>query len=690
MKKSLTAPIQYLKGIGPKRAKAFSNLGINTIEALLYYFPRRYEDRTNFISISKLREGETYTIKAQVLAKGEHQSFRRKGFSVIEVAVGDSTGKISCVWFNQPYLKEYFKVGSNLILYGRVEQYGDRLQMNSPEFEIVSTDRDESLNIGRITPIYSLPKGLTQRHLRQVVKYALDECLSKVVDFLPYDIRSRCSLLNLAKSIINIHFPDNLDTQSEAYRRLAFDEFFLFQLPLALRKLRKKEKTGIAHKVEGELINTFMEGLPFQLTSAQERVIEEIKSDMAKPFAMQRLLQGDVGSGKTVVATIASLIAIQGGYQAVFMAPTEILTRQHYEKISCQSKEIRVGLLTSSANKREKEKLYQEIKEGKIDLVIGTHALLEEAVRFKNPGLIIIDEQHKFGVGQRALLPAKGANPDVLIMTATPIPRTLAITLYGDLDVSVINELPPGRIAVKTMHFSRKNNFSAYEIARAQLRLGCQAYIVYPVINESYVLDIKGAKKMYNELKSGEFKEFRLGLIHGRLKQSEQDEIMLKFQQKELDVLVSTTVLEVGIDIANATCMIVESAERFGLSQLHQLRGRVGRGRQESSCILISDPRTPQAEARLEAMIKYSDGFRIAEEDLKIRGPGEFFGSRQSGLSELRIANPLTQMQLLKKAREEAIRLINIDSHLALRPNLGVREKLLQRFPEYEKLMVVG
>ena len=523
----------------------------------------------------------------------------------------------------------------------------------------------------------------------------LDEYLPQINDFLPYDIRSRCSLANLAKALINIHFPENPDMHNEAYKRLSFEEFFLFQLPLALRKLRKKAKAGISHKVDGELVNTFIESLPFRLTASQQKVIEEIKSDMAKPFAMQRLLQGDVGSGKTVVATIAGLIAIQGGYQAAFMVPTEILARQHYEKIKYQVSSIKyqgikIGLLTSSANDKEKKKILKEMSEAKIGLIIGTHALLEESVKFKNLGLIVIDEQHKFGVGQRALLPAKGINPDLLIMTATPIPRTLAITLYGDLDVSVISELPPGRPAVKTMHFTQENKPSAYEIAKGQLRLGYQGYIVYPVIEESYVLDIAGAKKMYAELKSGEFKDYRVGLIHGRLKQNEQDQVMSAFKQRELDLLVSTTVLEVGIDIPDATCMIVESAERFGLSQLHQLRGRVGRGSQESFCILISDCPTPEAKARLAATIKYSDGFHIAEEDLKIRGPGEFFGRRQSGLSELRIADPLRQMQLLKKAREEAIRLINADPGLELRQNIPLRGKLLERFPEYDKLVMVG
>ena len=721
MKKSLETPVRYLKGIGPKRAKSLNKAGIYTIEDLLYYFPRRYEDRTNFSPIRQLQEGRIQTVKAEILAKGSRTSFRRRGFSIIEVAVGDASGKIFCVWFNQPYLKEYFKVGESLILYGKVERYGNRLQMNSPEFEIVSGEDDESLNIGRIVPIYTLAENMTQRSFRKIIRTVADEYLSIVNDFLPFDIRSRNDLLNLAKSIINMHFPESELLQKQAYRRLAFEEFFVFQLPLVLRKLKKKEKAGITHKVEGELVHNFIGSLPFKLTDSQQRVIEEIKQDMHKPEVMQRLLQGDVGSGKTVVATIACVIAIQGGYQVAFMVPTEILARQNYEKIKSQSREvtksqdkvIRIELLTSSADKKEKEKIYQEIRQGKIDLVIGTHALLEEAVEFKNLGLVVIDEQHKFGVGQRALLPKKGVNPvrdrapkvpdgclrqpvsngvnpDVLIMTATPIPRTLAITLYGDLDISVINELPPGRLPIKTFLFGQEKRLQAYAIAKNELKQGRQVYIIYPVIEESYALDIAGAKKMYAELKAGEFKEYKLGLIHGRLKQEEQDLAMLKFKNKELDMLVSTTVLEVGIDIPNATCMIIEHAERFGLSQLHQLRGRVGRGGQESFCMLISDAETEEAKARLEAMVNYNDGFRIAEEDLKIRGPGEFFGKRQHGLAELKIANPLTQMQLLKRAREEAIKLVNLDPRLEMKQNIGLKDKLLQRFPEYEKLMIVG
>ena len=696
MEESLFLPVRYLKGVGPKRASAFEKIGVNTVEDLLYYFPKRYEDRRDPIFISGLKTDKAYTVKAEVLSFAQRRSFQRRGFQVTEITVRDSTGKLCCVWFNQPYLKEYFKAGTNLILHGKPEEYAGRLQMNSPEFEIVS-DEDEPLNIGRLVPVYSCPNGMTQRYLRRIIKKAQDGYLSKIDDFLPFDIRSRENLFNRAKSLINIHFPASQQDQEEAYRRLSFEEFFIFELPLALRKLRRREKAGIAHNVERELADNFIEKLPFELTRGQQKVIAEIRADMAKPAAMQRLLQGDVGSGKTVVAVAACLTAVQGGYQAAFMVPTEVLARQHYEKIrsqlsgaGCQGREIKIGLLTGSAKDKERKKIIKEIEAGRTQIVIGTHALLEESVKFKKLGLIVIDEQHKFGVGQRSLLPEKGSNPDVLIMTATPIPRTLAITLYGDLDVSVINELPPGRIPVKTAHFSKEGKRRAYELARNQILAGSQAYIVYPVIEESYALDIEGAKKMYEELRSGEFRDFRLALIHGRMKQAEQDEIMRDFKKGELDLLVSTTVLEVGIDVPNATCMIVEDAERFGLSQLHQLRGRVGRSSKESFCLLISNASSARSRARFEAMIKYNDGFCIAEEDLKIRGPGEFFGQRQSGLSELKIADPLRQMRLLKRAREAALKLVIKDPGLQQRANRPLKEQLLRRFPAYEKLIMTG
>jgi len=724
MNKPLNTPIQYLKGIGPKKSKSFNEIGIYTIEDLIYYFPRRYEDRTKFCQIAALEESQIQTIRAKVVASNQRQSWKRRRFSILEVIVDDKTGKLSCVWFNQPYLKNYFKPGIELILFGKAERYGSRLQMNSPEFEIISEETHgasscaqgpgESLSIGRIVPIYSLPEGISQRVFRSFVKETLDEFLPKIRDFLPFDVRARSNFLNLAKSLLEIHYPQNLDTQKAAHTRLSFEEFFIFQVLLALRKCRKKDRLGIAHKIDNNQINDFIKNLSFKLTKAQIGVIKEIILDMSVQQPMQRLLQGDVGSGKTIVAIIASIIAMQGGYQVAFMVPTEVLAKQHYEKISYQlsafssQQKIKIGILTSSLGKKEKDNILKDIEEGKIDLIIGTHALLQESVKFKRLGFVVIDEQHKFGVGQRALLPQKGSTekgtpihpigsgstekgcPDVLIMTATPIPRTLSITLYGDLDVSVINELPPGRLPIKTVHFNTRNKYKAYELAIERLTKGEQVFIVYPVIEQSYALDIAGAKKMYEKLKVSDFSQFKVGLIHGRLKQSEQDEIMLKFKNKEIDVLISTTVLEVGIDIANATIMIIEHAERFGLSQLHQLRGRVGRGHLESCCVLVSDTPTEESLARIAAMVKHNDGFIIAEEDLKIRGPGEFFGLRQSGLSELRIADPLTQLQLLKNAREEAINIIKSDPEFSDKQHVLLKQKLVERFPEYEKLVIVG
>jgi len=687
--------IQYLKGVGPKRGSFFAQAGITTIDDLLYYFPRRYVDRTNFTKISQLIEGQSYTVKARILARRQHSSWRKRRLSITEAVIADDTGKISCVWFNQPYLIDSLEPDAALILYGKIERYNKRLQMGNPEFELISEEDEDLLNMGRIVPIYRLPEGISQRAMRQLMKNTLDEFLPKLNDCLPYDLRARNQLLNLAQSLLNIHFPQSLELQQQAYRRLSFEEFLIFQLPLVLRKLKKNQLRGIAHNCTGKLVDEFKLRLPFNFTSAQEKVTAEIKADMQSPRPMHRLLQGDVGSGKTVVATCACLLAVEGGYQAVFMAPTEILARQHYRKIAgqvadlkSQGRAIKIGLLLGAD--KEKLKILQEVKDGSLDIIIGTHALLEDDLKFKNLGLAVIDEQHKFGVGQRSLLPKKGDNPDVLIMTATPIPRTLAITLYGDLDISIINQLPANRVVIKTMHLAPAQNKKGYALAKEQMRLGRQVYIIYPVIEESYALDIAGAKKMFNQLKDGEFKDFRIGLIHGKLKPGEQEEVMNKFARNELQLLVATTILEVGIDISNATCMIIESAERFGLSQLHQLRGRIGRGASESFCVLISDAKTDESKARLEAMVAFNDGFRIAEEDLKIRGPGEFFGSRQHGLAELKIGNLLTQMQLLKNARAEAIKLLNQDASLGNREHLFLKQKLLQRFPNYERLMFVG
>ncbi len=678
--------VQYLKGVGPKRARLFNSVGIVTVEDLIYHFPRRYEDRSNLLPISRLQEGKMQTIRAHILSTRQRRSWRRRGFNIFEIIAGDSTGRISCVWFNQPYLKNYIKIGRDIILYGRVERYSGRLQMVSPEFEIVS-DKDNagsSSDIAGLTPIYKIPDGLTQRYFRRILRGCLEEYLPEVVDVLPYDIRVRNNLLNLAKSLLEIHFPPDMSHLKESYRRISFEEFFLFQIPLILKKLRKKQKQGISHKVDAILLEEFQGRLNFKLTPAQTRVIEEIKKDMSSSYPMSRLLQGDVGSGKTIVALFACLIAIRGGYQAAIMVPTELLARQHYYNSSLLLKDINIVLLVSSLAPSKKIRTYNEIKEGRAQLIIGTHALLEGRLNFKRLGLVVIDEEHKFGVSQRAFLPKRGSNPDVLIMTATPIPRTLAITLYGDLDISVIDEVPPGRKPVVTKFVTDEQRYDVYRFVESKIREGRQAYIIYPIIEESCSLDLRAANQMYLFLKDRVFPDCRVGLVHGQLNAKQQHGVMSEFKAGNIDILVATTVLEVGIDVPNASVMVIEHAERFGLSQLHQLRGRIGRGEFESYCILISQSDSEEARMRIEAMVEYSDGFCIAEEDLKIRGPGEFFGKRQHGLSELRIANPLTQLQLLKRARHEAKRLLRLDPNLEWRQNSALKRKLSERFPGYE------
>ena len=697
MSKNLSTPIQYLKGIGPKKAKMFEKLGIVCVEDLLYYFPKRYEDRSSFKAISALKKGDVQTIKAQVLVKGSKRSFRNRRFSIFELVVSDDTGRISCLWFNQPYLEKLFNVGDNVILYGKIDEYKGKLQISSPEFELLDegeSDKD-SLSMGCVVPIYALTEGLTQRIFRGAVKLVLDEFLTQVKDALPYDIRKKYSLLNLAKSLINIHFPTDITLRESSYRRLAFEEFFLYQLPVLLRKHKSKRKKGISHQINQSLLDKFKESLNFKLTSAQEKVLKEIKQDMSLDKSMQRLLQGEVGSGKTVVACFACLIAISNGYQAAFMAPTEILARQHYQNLLGLIKKLKkqmnfkISLLTSSLDKKAKGAVCRQIKSGKIHLIIGTHSLIQKDVNFKNLGLAVIDEQHKFGVSQRAILPKKGSNPDVLIMTATPIPRTLSLTIYGDLDISCLDELPSGRLPIQTRLYNQAQRREVYKFIESQIEDGRQSYIVYPVIEESFILDLRGAKNMHQKL-SSRFKNFRVGLVHGRMKHLEQEKVMTDFKKGKVDILVATSVLEVGIDNPNATVLVIEHAERFGLSQLHQLRGRIGRGKYQSYCLLIAAPQSREAIARIKVITASNDGFRIAEEDLKIRGPGEFFGKRQHGLTELRIANPITQMHLLKQARDEAVRLIRKDPSLSLRQNVAIKEILKRRFPEYEELILVG
>lgn len=689
----LDTPVRYLKGVGLRCAEIFGRMGITNIESLLFYFPKRYEDYSNFIPLSKLTPGMLCAVKAKVLASSQRMSWAKRGFSLTAVVFGDSTGKVSAVWFNQPYLKNYFLPGTEAILYGKVELYQGGLQLSSPEFELIKkSEGADSFNQGKLVPVYSLSEGITQRYFRKIIKSALDQFIPSLSDILPYDIRNRHKLINYAKSIISIHFPENDAIQKEAYRRLSFEEFFLYQLPILMRKFKRARKKGIAHRVGGDIFNSFYQDLPFKLTNAQNRVLEQIKHDMAAAFPMQRLLQGEVGSGKTILAILAGAIALDGGYQAAFMVPTEILAKQHYEKIkksSAKNKKIKISLLTSSLKAADKSKIYKDIKEGKIDLVIGTHSLLGEELKFKNLGLVIIDEQHKFGVGQRALLPQKGNNPDCLIMTATPIPRTLSLTIYGDLDVSVLDELPQGRILVKTLVYSQDSRSKAYEFIRVQINEGRQAYVVCPNIEEHGLMGLSSVESVYEETKA-RFKEFRVGLLHGKMKYHQQDKVMADFKNGSINILVATTILEVGIDIANASVVLIEDAQVFGLAQLHQLRGRIGRGNYQSYCLLVAQAQGKEAQDRIKVISELSDGFKIAEEDLRIRGPGEFFGRRQHGLTGLKLANPLTQMYLLKAAREEAKTLLRLDLDLVSRQNIGIKHALKKRFPEYEQLLAGG
>jgi ATP-dependent DNA helicase RecG len=708
--------IQYMKGVGPARKKLFENLGVETIEDLFYLFPRRYEDRRKLTQIKDLKLGEWQTVTGMVLAKGGRRTYFNKKHK-FEITVGDDDASILCVWFNQPYLDRYFNVGDRVVLYGRPEVFNKRIQIISPEYEVISGE-DEKLNMGRIVPIYPLTKGMTQRYLRKVVHAALELYGREVRDVLPTEVRARGGLWGILDSLKALHFPDDENAQKEANRRVSFDEFFLFQISVMLRRMSIIQKTGFAHKIGPSVIADFEKSFPFTLTNAQKRVIQEISRDMMAPRPMLRLLQGDVGSGKTVVSFFGCLVAFLNGHQAAVMAPTEILAEQHYAtfakffgKMGCRpersegppslgilrpvgaqddGRRIRTALLNSSLKKKDREEAYAAIKAGEVDIIFGTHAVIQEGLVFKDLSFVVVDEQHKFGVKQRALLSSKGENPDVLVMTATPIPRTLCLTLYGDLDISVIDEKPKGRGETKTYLFPEDQADSVYKRVAEWITKGTQAYIVYPIIEESEKLDLKAAKAMYEHFCKHEFKDLKVGLIHGRLDREETQGIMQKYQRGEIDILVTTTVLEVGIDVPNANIMVIEHAERFGLAQLHQLRGRIGRGEKSAVCILLGDALTEEGQQRLEAIVKTTNGFTIAEEDLKIRGPGQYFGRSQHGINELRIVNPLTQLHVLEAARKEAAGLVQKDSALAGANHRLIRETIRRRYPEYLERVLAG
>ncbi len=677
-------PVQYVKGIGPKRAKLLARLGINTLSDAIFYLPFRYEDRRITQKIADVRYNTFQAVTGRVIASELKETPRGK-MKIYELVITDGSAVLTGKWFNQPYMKKVFKVGDRVVLSGTVKRnsyWGVGYEMHSPEYEIIEDNDTENIHSSRIVPIYRCISGLSTRTLRSIMYNLVNFASQQLQEYMPEDILRRYNLPDIREAVLNVHFP-NGDVEVELlnrgdspyHHRLAFDELFFLQAGLAALKKKMTREKGISFDAGGTLIRELLQDLPFTLTDAQKRVIEEILSDMRRPYPMNRLLQGDVGSGKTIVAVVAMLQAVESGFQTAIMAPTEILAEQHYLNIHSfiESLGLRCELLTGS----RKERPLDEIASGKVDIVIGTHALLQEGVEFKNLGLIIIDEQHRFGVLQRAALRKKGMNPDVLVMTATPIPRTLSLTLYGDLDYSVIDEMPPNRRPVVTKLFRHNQRELLYKIIRSELKKGRQVYIVYPTIEESEKLRLRSAVSEKEEIEKI-FPEFRVGLIHGRMKPSERDDTMRAFKAKEIDILVCTTVIEVGVDVPNASVMVIEHAERFGLAQLHQLRGRVGRGPYQSYCFLVAYGRlTEEARKRLEVMVKYNDGFRIAEEDFRIRGPGELFGTRQSGMPDLRVADLLRHTKILSMARQEAFRIVDEDEQIKRWPAL---KRMIERF----------
>ncbi len=687
MPQSLTAEtsIQYIKGIGPRRAALLTKAGVQSVEDLLYYFPRRYLDRSNLVKISQLKPDDQATIVGRIYSV-DLVPGRRKRLALL---VGDGSGYLTCIWFQAvPYMSKVFKAGETVAFSGKVTVFRGP-QMVHPEYDKISDEgENDPLHTGGIIPLYpsteALKKGgLDSRGFRRIIHQVIGS-MPPLEETLPAGLLTRHHFMPLSESLHHMHYPSNWTHLKRAQHRLKFEELFYLQLFIALqRQKHKEENNGIAFLRVGELTRNLVSRLPFELTGAQKRVLHEIRDDMKSVRPMNRLLQGDVGSGKTVVACIAMLIAVENGYQAALMAPTEILAEQHYLTIHKWLEEfgVRVALMTGSQKPAEKRETLAALESGDIQIAVGTHALVQEGVSFHNLGLAVIDEQHRFGVMQRAVLMKKGVCPDVLVMTATPIPRTLALTYYGDLDVSLLNEMPAGRQPVRTAWRSEGKREAIYDFVRTTVQEGRQVYIVYPLVEESEKIDLAAATEGYRELSESVFPDLALGLLHGRMKGQEKERVMQAFKSGEIQILVSTTVIEVGVDVPNASVMLIEHAERFGLTQLHQLRGRVGRGAHQSTCILLARyPLSVDAGKRLETMVKTTDGFQIAETDLEIRGPGELFGTRQHGVLNLNIADLVTDGPILEQARQEAFALIHDDPDLKQPDNQRVRKAYQKRY----------
>jgi ATP-dependent DNA helicase RecG len=703
----LSTPVQYVKGVGPRIGEVLAAKGIHTVGDLLHYLPFRYEDRLNPRGISELRAGEMATVVGEVRNSG---LFRTRSMPIFQLTVGQGRARLRCLWFNATYLQDKFKPGQMIALYGKVEedQRSRELQIVQPQFEILGDSSEngaekkaaESLEIGRIVPIYEAIGRLTPRWFRRAIRTALDNLTPDLPEPIPAAVRAHLGLISPRAALWNVHWPEPGESfealqssRTPAHIRMIFDELFFVELGLELKRRQQKTKTGIAFRLDDRVRAAIKKILPFHPTPAQKKVLKEIAADMEKPYPMRRLLQGDVGSGKTIVGFEAAIIAIENGCQAALMAPTEILAQQHYfsARRILENAGYRIVLLTGSLESDRKREVRRHISQGNAQLVIGTHALLEEKVEFAKLGLVIVDEQHRFGVLQRLKLMRKSGEgeessrasldlagsetrphtstalhtnsvpvePDVLVMTATPIPRTLALTLYGDLDLSVLDELPPGRTPIATRCVADDQSPRVWEFVRKQIAAGHQAYVVYPVIAENEESELKAAIKMYRELSGKIFADLKVGLLHGRLDTELKEQVMRMFQRGELQILVATTVIEVGVDVPNATVIVIEHAERFGLAQLHQLRGRIGRGGAKSYCILMTGGKVSEdAQRRLDAMVKTNDGFQIAELDLELRGPGEFFGTRQAGLPSFRVANIIRDAQLLEAAKREAAAVI--------------------------------